>query len=486
MVSENLVLEDISVHNTDPNLAAGLDITQIGIDGDRFNLELFDPNKSLTSKQLKSLEKAFASDGEKTGDDYSVTGYPAWGAASVVDDLMILPTLQPDFDYSYQYFLLEAHDGVYEIIAFVSAQSSENPAQTIGSLTVPLLNEAMVGDEYISVQFQEIGYGYLDDQGGEVDALTDCIWVTMRSLECISAHSGDESLCCRCEEVEDNALHCTESGGGGGGGGGGGTINGGNNCIGCGWSDPFAMWWENYLATAEDKIEVDIDCDAQPCLCAAVNRFLEAGELTSSNQLSSTISSMILDLYEEENLINLEITTSTAEGIIMQPNILATHDASGTQMPRSLRSTITFNTNSALGLNCTQAYLSSTLIHESMHAYIKSQMTFLTEAQFNARYPLFSTSLTSTDENYAHHVVLANSYVDLMAESLQGIYPEMSISLAIDLSWVGLQGTPAFNAMIAADPDRLIEIIASKNAASFIGNPIHPAELDRMGLEPCL
>jgi hypothetical protein len=66
MVSENLVLEEISVHNTDSNLAAGLDITQIGIDGDRFNLELFDPNKSLTSKQLKSLEKAFASDGEKT------------------------------------------------------------------------------------------------------------------------------------------------------------------------------------------------------------------------------------------------------------------------------------------------------------------------------------------------------------------------------------------------------------------------------------
>jgi hypothetical protein len=144
-------------------------------------------------------------------------------------------------------------------------------------------------------------------------------------------------------------------------------------------------------------------------------------------------------------------------------------------------STIEFNSN--YHLNCTKAHIAATLLHESMHAYIEVQKVALTPAGFAARYPIFSTGF---DNNNSHHRVIADEYIDELSQSLHSMFPDLTDEFVEALTWQGLQGTPAYAALIASQPAGFEARLNQINRIASCGIPSYPHELESMGLEPCL
>ena len=78
--------------------------------------------------------------------------------------------------------------------------------------------------------------------------------------------------------------------------------------------------------------------------------------------------------------------------------------------------------NQGILSNSTQEYIISTIIHETIHAYLQYQAG-------------------NTDNHSSNHEVMANKYVSIMSGYLVSIFPKLNAKDANALSWGGLQGT---------------------------------------------
>lgn len=233
------------------------------------------------------------------------------------------------------------------------------------------------------------------------------------------------------------------------------------------------------LEEGEDYVNNEVDCVQEPCLCAAINRFGRGGQLSSNlNNLSNEISMMIEETFDVQSLINLDITTSAQSGTTLGSDVLAAHNIVNKNVAvGALRGSITFNSNK--NMSCTEAHLASTLIHEAMHAYIEYQDFKLSSKEFNQLYPLYDKD----NKNLSHHVAMANKFVGTMSRSLRSMYPKLSKEFADALSWEGLHKTAAYDLLSS---DKKTQIGEYLNKAKCIGDPVHPAQLDDLGLKPCI
>lgn len=481
---EELAVSSSSINNDEFIRSHSLDQSITANNKARVDTSLF--NTSLLTLKVKSRLEKIQFQHAKSSNTLSPdeTGYPVWGAITEIGDVSIIPTLRPNLNFSYEFLAVLVNDlQQYEFIYF-NGLKSEEPANLIDALTFPILTEQSKEELY---GLGSINITDLDiETGGGVSAghddPNDCIVLRFTLSRCISvSQEGVGELCCRCEDYETASLRC--NGGGGGGGGGGGTNTNSNNGPNPGIASLVA-YLDSMRNVAPDQITNNVDCAAEPCLCEVINQFSE--NPSNFENLSNEVSQLLQSIFDIPNYIDLTITTSDVEGITMDPTTIAQHGLglTGTNFPISgfAYSEITFNSN--YQLNCTQAHLAATLLHESIHAYIEVQRAALFPVDFNRMYPLYSSEFSIGD---AHHVTMANQFIVALSQSLHNMFPDLTDEFVEALTWQGLERTDAYDDLIASKPTGFRERIEEiNNIASCRGTDVFsPLELNAMGLESC-
>lgn len=87
--------------------------------------------------------------------------------------------------------------------------------------------------------------------------------------------------------------------------------------------------------------------------------------------------------------------------------------------------------------NASKEFVSATLIHEMYHAYV------------------ILNDPAHSDNEESHIYMSRPDVIDAMAQMLRNLYPSMDVQTSIDLSWGGLESTPNYNALSAADKARI-------------------------------
>lgn len=459
-----------------------------------FDIEMLDPK---LRKRVENIQLQHS----KSLDDFDseTIGYPLWGATMGNEKVSVIPTLRSNMTLSYEFLVVLTNELEQQKFVYVNSLDNENPVRMINILTFPILTEqsqqdlfGLGGTTLIDLEIE--GEGWVSENGTDPN---DCFTLTFYTEHCISVHQdGVGDLCCRCEEHQTTTIRCNDSGGGVGVSGvnsgvsgvsssGNGVNSGvsGVNSSGNGPNtDDFIRYLDSMINNAPDQIINNVDCEQNPCLCDVINRFSE--NPNNYENLSNEVSHLLQEIFSMPNYLHLTITTSDLAGTSPAPDVIAT-SSTGTNgsFPISgmAYSEIIFNSN--YQLSCTKAHLASTLLHESMHAYIHTQRAALSPADFAALYPMYSTGF---DPNNSHHIAIANNYITALTQSLQNMFPNISPEAAEALTWEGLQSTPAYSALLASQPPGfeagIGEII---NTASCQGPPVSPQELNALGLESC-
>jgi hypothetical protein len=116
----------------------------------------------------------------------------------------------------------------------------------------------------------------------------------------------------------------------------------------------------------------------------------------------------------------------------------------------------------------TDLSIATTIIHEFLHAYFKSLFddqynngNTCSYDQFACLYDYYvSKTYNSTDSQDAHHKEIAESYIEVMASSLQEFQTGIPVinsaeQYYIDLAWGSLQGTSIYKSnLLIGDDDR--------------------------------
>lgn len=100
----------------------------------------------------------------------------------------------------------------------------------------------------------------------------------------------------------------------------------------------------------------------------------------------------------------------------------------------------TVRLNNRIINQATKDYIVSIFLHEALHAYINHQRTILDTTTFKEKFPIY----WAYRGNDAHHNLMANNYVSMMASIIRGYNPNIADSNARALAWGGLQMTTAW------------------------------------------
>ncbi|MFT4749914.1 MAG: hypothetical protein ACI819_000342 [Neolewinella sp.] len=469
-------------------------MTKARVDSTLFNIELIEPK---LRERVEGIRTKYSKSFDLTPEE---TGYPVWGAIMGNEKLSVIPTVRPDLNLSYEFIVIQTDEYGQQSLTYFNALDHEDVLRVVNILTYPILTEESRKDIYKggSITLFDIVIDEDDEDDISANPLPyDCTTLTFVQEFCmaVSSPSLDIVLCCKCETEVTRTVVCSGGGGSGGGTpgvstGGGGGGNSGNNTNNNGGNtnvdpnlDDFHAHLDSMRNEAPDQIVNNVDCAQDPCLCEVINSFSENPDLFEN--LSNEVSQLLQTIFNIPNYNNIIITTSAVEGFTMPAGVIAQHNfgnPSGSFPVLGMAySEITFNSD--YGMNCTQAHLASTLLHESMHAYIEVQRAVLTPTAFTALYPMYSTGF---DQNSAHHTAIANNYIVALTQSLHNMYPGLTPEFLEALTWQGLERTPAYGALIAGKPlgfeARMQEIT---RIVSCQGAPYSPQELNALGLESC-
>lgn len=125
--------------------------------------------------------------------------------------------------------------------------------------------------------------------------------------------------------------------------------------------------------------------------------------------------------------------------------------------------TVTSTFDSQAWLNATELSWARTILHESIHANVVS--VYYTTFSITQRATLLGPDWISALTNGGHDFI-ANNYLKLIADALEeygqnkGYY--LNRTFYDDMSWAGLQGTPAFNSLSSADKSRILNTIVTE------------------------
>lgn len=465
--------------------------SKIKIDTSLFSTSQLKPKqKELVERVLSPHSKSLDNlNPEKTGD-------PVWGAIVEKGDISIIPTFRANADLSFEFIAIYS-DGQENEFRYFNTLDNEDASKLIEILTYSILTEEsrqeLYGSGSITITDLHIETGVDNPQN---NSASNCFFLTINTEYCVGvSQEGVGDLCCKCEESTTSTLICESIGGGGGynpptsgnsggggGGGGGGSFNGNNNSSSNPSLERIIAYLDSMRNVAPDQIINNVDCAQEPCLCDVIDQF--SVNPANFENLSNEVSQLLQTIFNIPNYQSIIITTSAVEGITIAPNIIATHAiATGGGFPISGMAYSQIIFNSDYQLSCTKAHLAATLLHESMHAYIDAQELVLSTAEFSSLYPLFSTGF---DTNNSHHIVMANQYILALSQSLHNMFPDLSEEFVEALTWQGLEGTTAYNNLVALRPtgfrSRVEEI---NNIASCRGDIFSPLELNALGLESC-
>lgn len=156
--------------------------------------------------------------------------------------------------------------------------------------------------------------GEVSENGGNNPSTSsgDCFTLTFYTEHCISvSQEGVGDLCCKCEEHQTSTVRCNGSSGGGSSGGGGGGSGGGSSGGGSDGNNPNIDDVIEYLDSmrneAPDEIVNNVDCVAEPCLCAVINSF--SGNPDFVENLSNEVSQLLQEIFSLPNFQSIIITT---------------------------------------------------------------------------------------------------------------------------------------------------------------------------------
>lgn len=127
--------------------------------------------------------------------------------------------------------------------------------------------------------------------------------------------------------------------------------------------------------------------------------------------------------------------------------------------------------------SASQDYIASTMMHETLHAYMRHQRFVLPREEFNAKFPVYADNLIPNDTlGIASHSQMAKDMIDKMTEVVRVVNPNISVTDANALSWGGLWMTRAWTARTDKD---YINLVNSKAK-----NP-SPQDVTTYKLLPC-
>ena len=466
------------------------------VDSNLFDIEVLEPK---IRDRVDRIKAKYSKSDEFNVED---TGYPLWGAIMSDEGVSVIPTVRLNSNISYEFIMVQEIEGQEPIFSYSNVLSSEKVVSLVSTLTYRILTEESRQEVFQNKNATLQDIFVEDENGGSASCLPfECTTVTFVQEICLSATltSTGETLCCKCEIDVTRNVVC--SGGGGSGGNGGGPSGGGGGGGGTGGTggnsgsnpsiDRYIAYLDSLRNQAPDQIINNVDCAQDPCLCEVVEMF--SGDPNIFENLSNEVSQLIHEIFNIPNYQHITITTTDVEGTTMDSGDMAIHGL-GVNGPPGFNfpltgfghSVITFNSD--FGLNCTQAHLAATLLHESMHAYIDVQREALYPVDFDRLYPLYSTAF---DPNEEGHYTMANRFIGELKRSLHTMFPDLTDEFLEALTWQGLERTPGYRALIRTKPDgfeaRMQQI---NNIASCQGDPnfpatYSPAELDAMGLVSC-
>lgn len=162
-----------------------------------------------------------------------------------------------------------------------------------------------------------------------------------------------------------------------------------------------------------------------PCLKLMVQLAIDRGINFSAEETLKSIfgeNSNINLFFGEKNYAN-----SGTDGGTLINRVLK--NANGT----IARLDITISLNTPILQNASQEYITATILHEALHAY-------------------FDFKNGQSDETGQHVTMSSQPYITQFSAKMQQIYPNMSNEDALALAWGGLEGTPAYDDLRAAQP----------------------------------
>ncbi|MBX9779644.1 MAG: SprT-like domain-containing protein [Chitinophagaceae bacterium] len=174
--------------------------------------------------------------------------------------------------------------------------------------------------------------------------------------------------------------------------------------------------------------------------------------LANMPSITSEVSKILYNVFGVNREVNILFTVNPN-----LPNSVAGQQVPGQGILADYIAKIELNPKYLTG---TKDFIAATIIHESIHAYIKYYRDLYQNdnATFFAMFPIYAQYLG----NEAQHNEMANNYVSIMRNMLQTLNPDLSYTAANALAWGGLENTGVW----AAKPQYEKEQIRDLNAAA--------------------
>ncbi|MCW4468316.1 hypothetical protein OGH69_05000 [Flavobacterium sp. MFBS3-15] len=231
--------------------------------------------------------------------------------------------------------------------------------------------------------------------------------------------------------------------------------------------------------TAPERIEKEIkDTGLDECSAGVLNDLKELAEKDVAKIIAK------LDAFPSQYTTNIKTEAFVPNDGSSLARTTRTIGADGNPM----RFNYTIRIDPTYAATANKLSLASTIIHELLHAYMFSlvddQATGINPNAFEEFPLLYETYVAKTfgpNPSVAHHTIMSEKYVDVVARALQeyqtgvpvpeGIHPQQIYK---DLAWGGLRDTPAYNALSPEEQDRINNRYAaeSKNTTFDIQEPI--------------
>ena len=176
-------------------------------------------------------------------------------------------------------------------------------------------------------------------------------------------------------------------------------------------------------------------------------------------RINGDLNELINSVFDEDPFLDLKFTIGYT-GTNYAKTEVETGGNPGTEIYK-FDATIMLS-NNPMHSDCSKDLLYSTILHETIHAYydyLRRRDGYISINQ----YPLF---LDKENSRFMHHSAMAADYVDRFTRMLRNYNPRISDETATHLAWVGLSGTPAYDAL----PEELTGAIEQTELAASCRN----------------
>lgn len=295
-------------------------------------------------------------------------------------------------------FTIDALNWLFE----TARNNKQKYANTIGNSKNPE-NATIVNGVYVEWECWW-SYGWTEDGG---------FWTTNTNCRYTIRFTGTST---KTMDANDDV------GGGGGGGGGGGTSGGG------------------YMTKKDSIINL---LQGYPCAQSLLNEIVDCDDVTKQ---------VLKDVFGVDVAPSIKFISNSN-----LPDSIAGQAGSENGSLANYMALIELNPKY---LNGSKDYIAATIIHESIHAYIRYMRITLDTTEFKTLFPIY----WQFKKDNADHNEMANRYINSMSSLLKRLNNNLPDSIANALSWGGLHQTGIWNTIDSAKRNQILIINSiSKN-----------------------